>query len=87
MEITNWRIAMFFLAVLISASRIAIGAHYPADVLGGAVIGLAIAWLTCRAFASRRLVLRFENGAMVPRGRGLVVPALRAMLGPGKPRP
>ena len=83
----QWRMVMFLLAILVAASRIALGSHYPADVIGGAAIGLAAAWLTCRAFAARRIVLRFENGVIVPRGRGLVIPALRAMLGPGKARP
>lgn len=34
----------YFLAVLISFSRIYLGKHYPSDVLTGALIGLFIGW-------------------------------------------
>ena len=36
-------IALYILAALISWSRVYVGAHYPLDVLGGAIVGLALA--------------------------------------------
>lgn len=39
---------LLFLAVLVAVGRVAIGVHYPTDVLGGAAIGLAAAWFLHR---------------------------------------
>jgi len=38
-------IFMFILAFVIIASRIAVGVHYPSDIIAGALIGLIISWL------------------------------------------
>jgi hypothetical protein len=38
---------------LVSLARIYVGVHYPLDVLGGAVLGLACAWLADRVMALR----------------------------------
>jgi len=35
---------IFFIAAMVGYSRIYIGIHYPLDVIGGAAIGLLIAW-------------------------------------------
>jgi len=37
----HWGLAMIGLALLMTAARVASGVHWPSDVLGGAVIGLA----------------------------------------------
>jgi undecaprenyl-diphosphatase len=37
----------------VSVSRIYVGVHYPLDVIGGAVLGLASAWIADRAIAPR----------------------------------
>lgn len=79
-----WRIPLFGMAILIAISRVVVGAHYPGDVLAGAVVGMAAAWLTCRAFGARHLVLRYWRGSIVPRGEGLISPALRSLAGGGK---
>lgn len=39
---------LFFVAFLTGLSRIYVGAHFPADVLGGAMIGLFSSWITLR---------------------------------------
>jgi len=44
-------------ALLVTASRVIIGAHYPSDVLAGAALGASFAWLVWRGFARRGIVL------------------------------
>lgn len=39
------RLVWWTLAVVIAVSRVYVGVHYPFDVLGGAILGLACAWL------------------------------------------
>jgi len=47
------RVALWVLAILVSVSRIYVGVHYPLDVIGGAILGLACAWIALRAIAPR----------------------------------
>jgi len=49
------RVVMWLYALIIMFSRIAILAHHPSDVLGGAIVGGVGAWLVQRFFAARRL--------------------------------
>jgi len=44
------RIAAFVWAGLLSYSRIYLGAHYPSDVVGGALVGAALGWGAAWAF-------------------------------------
>jgi membrane-associated phospholipid phosphatase len=44
-----WLVAPFTLACLVGLSRIAVGAHWPLDVLGGAALGLACGWAGWKA--------------------------------------
>ena len=39
------RLVLWALATLVALSRIYVGVHYPLDVIGGAVLGVACAWL------------------------------------------
>jgi undecaprenyl-diphosphatase len=39
----RWAWALFGWASLVSISRVAVGVHYPSDILGGALIGTAVA--------------------------------------------
>lgn len=41
----RWRIAGYGLATVVGLSRIVVGAHLPLDVVGGAALGLLLAWL------------------------------------------
>jgi undecaprenyl-diphosphatase len=41
----RWRPVAFGLAGIVAASRIHVGAHYPLDTVGGAALGLALAYL------------------------------------------
>jgi undecaprenyl-diphosphatase len=42
----RWAPAFYLVALAIGFSRIYVGVHYPLDILGGAVLGVAIALLT-----------------------------------------
>ncbi len=39
-----WKWLFFGLATLVGISRISVGVHYPFDVLGGAILGMACGW-------------------------------------------
>lgn len=46
-------LALFIIAVFISAARIVAGVHYPADILGGAILGIVVAWGTNKLLAGK----------------------------------
>lgn len=48
----NKRLGLWFYAAsaTIGLARVAAGVHYPTDILGGAVLGIAVGWLIYRAF-------------------------------------
>lgn len=48
----NKRLGLWFYAAsaTIGLARVAAGVHYPTDILGGAVLGIAVGWLAHRAF-------------------------------------
>jgi len=59
------RTVLWIYALLIMASRIAVTAHFPSDVLAGAVFGTLGAMLVRRYFALRRLVFSIDpNGGL-----------------------
>ena len=39
----KWGIGFFIAAILMNVSRVIAGIHYPSDILGGAVVGIAVA--------------------------------------------
>ncbi|HZV00885.1 MAG TPA: phosphatase PAP2 family protein [Planctomycetota bacterium] len=41
-------------ACLVALARVAVGAHWPSDVLAGAILGSCVAWITCRAMEEWR---------------------------------
>lgn len=70
------RLWLFLVAALVAFSRLAIGAHYPSDVLAGAFLGVATAIYLRRAFAARGLVFRRAGNRIRLRKTGSVVTAL-----------
>ena len=52
----KWGIGFFIAATLITVSRVIAGIHYPSDIIGGAVIGVLVAYATF--YVVRKLVLR-----------------------------
>jgi undecaprenyl-diphosphatase len=66
------RWAMWLYALVIMFSRVAVLAHHPSDVIAGALVGAAGAFLVRRWFAARRLVffgatLRANSGPSIGR--------------------
>jgi membrane-associated phospholipid phosphatase len=69
------RIALWTYAVVIAVSRVILAAHFPSDVIAGAVVGACGALIVRRWFAARRLAF-----TMRPDG------SIRAMPGPSLQR-
>jgi undecaprenyl-diphosphatase len=63
-------IASLLLAIPVAASRIIVGAHYPSDVGGGVILGLASAVIVARVFARRNIAFTLAPEALLPRPRG-----------------
>jgi undecaprenyl-diphosphatase len=58
---------MWSYAVVIAASRVVLTAHFPSDVLAGAIVAFAVVALVQAWFASRRLAFAFgEDGRIHP---------------------
>jgi undecaprenyl-diphosphatase len=51
----RWGAALTALAILLAVGRVAIGVHYPSDVIAGAALGIAAALLVTRGPARRWL--------------------------------
>lgn len=72
------RLLWFVLAFVIGASRVVVGAHYPSDVVGGAALGAAAAYLVALVFARRAI-------AFDPTRPGLRVKRAALAFGASKP--
>ena len=59
--VPRWRVAILVAGVAVSFGRVATGAHYPSDILGGVALGALVSWLFARALARRRIVFRFDG--------------------------
>lgn len=51
----KWGIGFFIASILMSVSRIIAGVHYPSDILGGAVIGIVVAYAIFYFVEKRKL--------------------------------
>ena len=51
----KWGIGFFLAAILMNVSRIIAGVHYPSDILGGAVVGMATAYIVFYFVKRRKL--------------------------------
>ena len=53
---------LYIAAIVVGVSRVYVGAHFPSDVFGGAVLGAATAWVILRIrFYSSRVFLDNKN--------------------------
>jgi membrane-associated phospholipid phosphatase len=68
------RTVVLIYALLIAASRVVVTAHYPTDVLVGALVGIGGAMLVRRYFAQRRLGFSIESDGAIHQYPG---PSLR----------
>ena len=70
MLLPAWRRPLLALAGLLALTRLAVGAHYPSDLLGGAAVAIIVTLALRRWCASRGWVFRRPPGAGYrPRGR------------------
>jgi membrane-associated phospholipid phosphatase len=77
------RIVMWFYAAAIMVSRVAVLAHHPSDVIGGALVALVGTHLLRRWFAARGLVFRASDlGAKPAPSLARVTTALRQAMPP-----
>lgn len=69
---------MLAFAMLVGVSRIVVGAHYPTDLIGGAIVGTLGAYLVRNVFAARGWVFRFRaDGAVAMRPPGALRRVMR----------
>lgn len=66
----SWKAGFFGVAVAIGLARILAGAHYPSDVLGGAVLGSTVASVLGRSFRNRGLLYGTDKAGSAPAGDG-----------------
>ncbi len=41
----KWGIGFFLAAILMNINRVIAGVHYPSDIIGGAIVGMAVAYI------------------------------------------
>ncbi|MFA6519919.1 MAG: phosphatase PAP2 family protein [Candidatus Paceibacterota bacterium] len=56
----KWGVWFFVATVLITVSRVIAGIHYPSDIIGGALIGSAVAYVTYRIFSNSHIASSFS---------------------------
>jgi undecaprenyl-diphosphatase len=59
--VSKWWALLFVWASAISYTQVYVGVHFPGDVIGGAVLGLIIGYLTGKTFNKRINLNRLEN--------------------------
>ena len=61
----RWFWLALAVAVLVAISRVIVGAHYPTDVLGGAIVGTIGAYVVRNVFASWRALFEYRPDGTV----------------------
>jgi undecaprenyl-diphosphatase len=67
----RWRIPLLLFACAVALSRVVVGVHYPSDVAGGALIGVAVAYtLIFLRWTFQHTVMRSQTGSVSQVGNG-----------------
>ena len=74
------RIGCYALATMLAISRVVVGAHYPSDVLGGAMLGIAFTVILAEALHRRGLVFAVRQGQLGPKAPRALLWPLRRMI-------
>ncbi len=56
-----WAWIPFVWAFLVVYAQIYVGIHYPLDIIGGAGLGIALAWMVASFFNKRFGLINFDN--------------------------
>ncbi len=54
----KWGVGFFIASIFMTTSRVVAGIHYPSDIIGGAIIGIAIACAV--SYFSRKLISTYQ---------------------------
>lgn len=61
----KFRTIVILIALWVGASRVALGSHFPSDVVAGLALGIMFTWIYARMFARKRLLFMFtSNGSL-----------------------
>ena len=74
------RMGLYALAAMLAISRVVVGAHYPSDVLGGAVVGIGFTVVLAEALHRRGLVFAVRQGQLSPKAPRALLWPLRRMI-------
>lgn len=66
--IPRFRIPLYALAAVFSLTRVAVNAHFPSDIVAGAVVGTVVPLLLARALAGRGLMFRKDAAGKIRLG-------------------
>ncbi|HZP21223.1 MAG TPA: phosphatase PAP2 family protein [Bauldia sp.] len=66
-----WSLPVVAVCIAIAVSRVAVGAHYPSDVVAGVIVGLLFTGLLIAALARRRIAFSVGPGGIRPRATAL----------------
>lgn len=50
----KWGLGFFIAAILMNISRIIAGVHYPSDIIGGAIVGITVAYIVFHFIEKRK---------------------------------